>query len=215
VDAEQDMTETNTAGVADALPADGRNRRRAANRERIVHAFLELVRAGTPTPSAQAVAEQAGVSPRTVFRCFQDMESLYREIVVALHEEFLPRARLNLDTPDRRERLERLVANRAAMFEDMTPFREAAEIHRFRSPALAGDRAFLVAMERERLETALNPDGAMDPHTMEALCAVTCYDFWSRLRKDQALDPAAAAAVMRSAAMAVLAAGPDAGPVRA
>ncbi len=202
-------TEPSTAIAA----GDGRTRRRSASRARIVTAFLELIRSGVVAPSAQAVAERAKVSPRTVFRCFQDMESLNREVVIALRKEFLPRACLDLSTPDRRERLALLVKNRASMFEDMTPFRLAAEAHRHRSPVLSGDHAFLVAMERERLEVAVNPDGALDGLTIEGLSAVTCFDFWRRLRADQNLSLAEAATVMLAAALAILDAGPDAGPV--
>ncbi|WP_143023998.1 TetR/AcrR family transcriptional regulator [Maricaulis salignorans] len=176
-------------------------------------AFLELIRSGMVSPSAQAVAERAKVSPRTVFRCFQDMESLNREVVIALRDEFLPRATLDLSTPDRRERLIRLVRNRASMFEDMTPFRLAAEAYRHRSGVLAGDHAFLVAMERERLDAAVNPDRRLDAVTAEALSAVTCFDFWRRLRSDQNLPPEEAARVMLAAALAILDGGPDAGPV--
>lgn len=202
-----DDPQTTTSG-------DGRTRRREQNRARIVKAFLDLIRSGIVSPSAQAVAERADLSSRTVFRCFQDMESLNREIVIALREEFLPRAVLDLSTADRRERLARLVQNRASMFEDMTPFRLAAEAHRHHSEVLAGDHAFLVAMERERLETAVNPDQALDSLTAEGLSAVTCFDFWRRLRVDQDLSPAEAASVMLTAAIAILEAGPDAGPVR-
>ncbi|WP_417476846.1 TetR/AcrR family transcriptional regulator [Maricaulis sp.] len=204
---------TTTAGSSTAQSGDGRTRRRSENRDRIVTAFLELIRSGIVSPSAQAVAERAKVSPRTVFRCFQDMESLNREVVIALRDEFLPRAKLDLSTPDRRERLIRLVRNRASMFEDMTPFRLAAEAYRHRSGVLAGDHAFLVAMERERLDSAVNPDGLLDSVTAESLSAVTCFDFWRRLRSDQNLPPEEAARVMLAAALASFDAGPDAGPV--
>ncbi|WP_417469111.1 TetR/AcrR family transcriptional regulator [Maricaulis sp.] len=204
---------TATAPQPAGLSTDGRKRRRAASRARIVTALLELVRSGVVSPSAHAVAERAEVSPRTVFRCFQDMESLNREIIHALHREFLPRAQLDLSTPDRRERLRRVVGNRASMFEDMTPFRLAAEARRHGSPALQGDHAFLVAMERERLVAAVNPDNALDPQTFEALSATTCFDFWRRLRADQGLTPEPAAGVMLAAALAIFDAGPDAGPV--
>lgn len=198
----------------DASTGDGRTQRRSDSRARIVKAFLELIRSGTPSPSAQAVAERASVSSRTVFRCFQDMESLNREVVIALRDEFMPRAQLDLSTPDRRERLVRLVRNRVSMFEDMAPFRLAAEAYRHHSPALAGDHAFLVAMERERLEAAINPDAALGTVTIEGLSAVTCFDFWRRLRRDQKLAPDAAADVMMAAAFAILDAGPDAGPIK-
>lgn len=193
---------------------DGRAARRTASRAKIVRAFLDLVREGVVSPGAQAVAERARVSPRTVFRCFQDLETLYREIVVALREEFLPRARIDLDTPDRAERLDRLTANRAAMFADMEPFRRAAEAHRHLSDALAEDHAFLVMMERERLAAVIDPDKALAPDTFEALNAVTSFDFWRRLRLEQGLGTGPAARIMAAAARAVLAAGPDAGPVK-
>ena len=192
---------------------DGRNRRRSANRARIVEAFLHLIRAGSLSPSSQEVAEQANVSPRTVFRCFQDMETLYREISIAVQNEFLPRATLDLDTTDRRERLQRLLVNRANMFEDMKPFRLAAEVLRHLSPALNEDHAFLVMMEKERLATVINPDGAMDETVFQSLCAVTSFEFWKRLRIDQNLDCEMAAQVMMNSANAIFDTDLKAGPV--
>ncbi|WP_308911772.1 TetR/AcrR family transcriptional regulator [Pseudokordiimonas caeni] len=201
----------NTVDLADI--EDGRNRRRAANRDKIVTAFLTLVREGNPTPSAQAVAEHADVSPRTVFRCFQDMETLYREISVLLREEFLPRATLNLNTPDRRERLSRLVTNRAKLFEDMRPFRQAAEAQSHLSTTLATDKAFVTAIEKERLRQAVNPDGKMDKTLMDALTAATSFNYWLRLRAEQGLSPEEAAKAMSFAAFAIFDAGGDAGPI--
>jgi AcrR family transcriptional regulator len=49
---------------------DGRRKRADANRRRIALAMLELVRAGETKPSADQVAEAAGVGRRTVFRLF-------------------------------------------------------------------------------------------------------------------------------------------------
>jgi len=193
---------------------DGRNRRRTANRERIVEALLQLIRAGSLSPSSQEVAEKAKVSPRTVFRCFQDMETLYREISSALHKEFLPRASLDLDTPDRRLRLHRLLINRASMFEDMRPFRLAAEAHRHLSPALAQDHAFLAMMEKSRLVTVINPDSAMDETVFQGICAVTGFDFWRRLRIDQELDCAMATEVMTNSAFAIFDTDETAGPIK-
>lgn len=200
--------------MADGPVQDGRSARRSASREKIVTAFLALVREGVRDPGAHAVAERAGVSPRTVFRCFEDVETLYRELSTAAQREFLPRAVLDLNTTDRGERLTRLLKNRAAMFTDMEPFRFAAEQYRHKYQSLAEDDAFLVSAERERLRIVLNPDGAIARDVFEALAAVTCFDFWRRLRVQQGLTPQRAAEIMAVAARAVLAAAPDLGPVR-
>src|ERR1700723_3771814 len=69
---------------------DGRIVRGHNNRRRIVAAMLELVRAGAISPSAEDVAERAGVGLRTVFRHFDDMDSLYREMAEAMRNELEP-----------------------------------------------------------------------------------------------------------------------------
>ena len=74
----------NAAAVRTRVPPsvelDGRRRRGQDNKARIVAAMLEMVREGELAPSAEQVAARADVGLRTVFRHFQDMDSLYREI---------------------------------------------------------------------------------------------------------------------------------------
>jgi AcrR family transcriptional regulator len=199
--------------MADTQTVDGRRARRDANRDRIVEAFLELVRAGVSEPGAHTIAHKAGVSPRTVFRCFEDMEALYCELAAKVRDAFLPRARLDLNTSDRAERLERLLKNRIAIFADLEPFRFAAEPYRHRYAAVADEIALLVKTERERLSLVVDPDRALDLDLFDALNAVTSFDFWRRLRVEQGLSKARAGRTMAAAARAVLAAAPDPGPV--
>ncbi len=67
-----------SARVEGRTAEDGRRRRGLDNRGRIIAAMLEIIRRGE-TASAEQVAAQADVGLRTVFRHFQDMDSLYRE----------------------------------------------------------------------------------------------------------------------------------------
>ena len=69
---------------------DGRIRRGTENRKRIQLAFLELLRDGVHSPTAEQVAEKAGVGLRSVFRHFDDMEGLYREIGEAIGRMGVP-----------------------------------------------------------------------------------------------------------------------------
>src|SRR5947209_16703757 len=80
-----------TAGMTDASAAhpDGRRRRAQDSRARIVAAMLEIVHAGEVSPSAEQVAARADVGLRTVFRHFRDMDSLYREMTVAIEAELM------------------------------------------------------------------------------------------------------------------------------
>lgn len=76
-----DETRTDSA-AAIAEPAtrvaavDGRHKRSERSREAIVEALLSLLREGTPRPSSTAVADRAGVTQRTVFNHFSDMDAL-------------------------------------------------------------------------------------------------------------------------------------------
>ena len=60
--------------------ADGRHSRSIATRKRIVAGFIELIAEGSVSPTAEQVAQRAGIGLRTVFRHFDDMETLYREV---------------------------------------------------------------------------------------------------------------------------------------
>ncbi|HMC39894.1 MAG TPA: TetR family transcriptional regulator, partial [Acidimicrobiales bacterium] len=57
---------------------DGRVLRGEINRQAIVDAFLGLVAEDGAVPTAQAVAQRAGVAKRSVFHHFVDMAALMR-----------------------------------------------------------------------------------------------------------------------------------------
>ncbi|NND75683.1 MAG: TetR/AcrR family transcriptional regulator [Ilumatobacter sp.] len=56
--------------------ADGRSLRRLRNREHVLMTVLGLIRAGDSDPSVQAIADGAGVSLRSIFRYFDDLDNL-------------------------------------------------------------------------------------------------------------------------------------------
>ena len=102
---------------AESDVVDGRRRRGQDNRGRIVAAMMEIVHSGDIAPSAEQVAARADVGLRTVFRHFQDMDSLYRAIAVVVALE----ARAISDQPftsgDWRGRVFEQIARRALVYE--------------------------------------------------------------------------------------------------
>ncbi len=185
-----------TGVEARQVPAhpDGRRRRSADSRRRIVEAMLELVREGDLAPSADSVAARAGVGRRTVFRLFSDMEGIYREMNAILRDKVAPVRALPLagDTPE--ARLHALVERRIRFFEEVLPVTVAAAIHRHRSPVLQADHKAIQAELRGILAAVLGP--AVDPARFEALDAVLSIDLWRRLRHDQGLSPESATAIL-------------------
>lgn len=65
-----------SVSAATTISLDGRRERGARNKEAVVSALLELYSQGEVQPPAARIAEMAGVSERSVFRYFDDMEDL-------------------------------------------------------------------------------------------------------------------------------------------
>ncbi len=167
---------------------DGRRLRSAASRQRIVEAMRDLIREGVVAPRAEEVATRANVGLRTVFRHFDDMESLYREIGALAMMEAEPLLDLSEPTGTVEERLQQMLERRSRLFERIMPFRVAADANTHRSPYLIEDRNRMNAGLRELLRNALPADIRKDKTLVDALDALLSFDMWRRLRVDQRLS---------------------------
>lgn len=184
---------------------DGRVRRGVQNRDRIVDAVIELVRGGTPRPSADQIAAVAGTGSRTVFRQFSDMEGLFSAVQSRVQAEIVPLIDPAPIEGSARERARELVRRRAAVFERLSPFRLSGMPHRQASAVIRrGDRA-LDDYHRRQLTTTFAAELRRRPADLvEALDAVTSFEMWDRLRSGRHLARGRASEVMVSAVLAVL-----------
>lgn len=195
-----------TPPSADASP-DGRVRRGARNRERIVDAVIELIRSGNPRPSADEIAVASGTGARTVFRQFSDMEGLFAEVQSRLQQEILPLIDTRPIDGSVQERASTLVARRARAFEHMAPFRLSGMAHRRDSAVIRkGDRALDAWNRRQLQDTFAKELRSASADLVEALDAVTSFETWDRLRHAQRLSRARACEVMTRGVLALLAA---------
>lgn len=173
---------------------DGRVLRGERNRVAIVEALLSLLEEGGPKPSARAIAERAGVSLRSVFQHFDDMEALYAECV---RQQFAKVAPLLEQVPavgSVDERIAALVRQRAAMYERVAPIRRAAIAHASTSPALREGIERIAKAQRRQLQALLEDelDRADRREVLAALDAATSFECWEHLRHAQRLSTAAA-----------------------
>ncbi|MGQ0805351.1 MAG: TetR/AcrR family transcriptional regulator [Actinomycetota bacterium] len=190
------------AGVA----TDGRVLRGARNREAIVDALLALYRAGVLRPTAQQVAERAGVAPRSVYHHFADMEGLVAEVSARQGREFghLMEAP-DVDGPLER-RVDALVARRAELFEAVAPVRRAALLEAHRSPTVRRNLGALSRRLRAQLETLFAPElrGRTRAQMLDALDLLTSWEAWDRLRTQQGLDVTGARRVLATTVTTLL-----------
>ncbi|BCW87657.1 hypothetical protein sos41_07870 [Alphaproteobacteria bacterium SO-S41] len=182
-------------GETDA-PPDGRRQRGEENRRKIVAAFMDFVREGKIGPTAEEIAARADVGLRTVFRHFEDMEQLYREIANEIEGQVRPIIERPLTGTSWREKLDEVIRRRAELFERIMPFRVAADVHRHASPTITARQSDFVQLQRSYLLDVLPSAIAHDRLRLEALDLASSYEAWRRLRHEQQLSPADAEHVM-------------------
>lgn len=190
--------------MSQADQLDGRRQRADQSRRRIALAMLELARAGEVAPSADQVAEAAGVGRRTVFRLFNDMDGVYREMHAVMVERISPTFAAPFQATTWRAKVEELIERRARMFEDMRPIKTAADAHRYRSAFLREGHRRLTKLQRETLLAILPERVRDDEQLVHALDLSFSFEAWRRLRHEQRLPIKDAIEVWRRLARALI-----------
>lgn len=175
---------------------DGRHERSRSSRARIVKAMLDLVRDGDVQPSAAKVAEAAGVGLRTVFRHFDDMDSLYREMSEAVEAQVRPIMLQPFRTEHWRDRVRELAERRVEVFEAILPYRISASLKRFQSDFLMQDYRRMLQMERMPIEAVVPASVQADAVQINVLHLTLNFQCWRSLRHDHELAVADARVVM-------------------
>jgi AcrR family transcriptional regulator len=190
------MTETSTPPPSSPRP-DGRRLRTEDSRRRVVAALLKCVRDGDFDPSAEAVAHEAGVGLRTVFRLFKDKEGLIRQMSGLVRDQFADLAATPVQGDTWRERLDDIMNRRFVVFEHVMPYRRAGYAHAHHSAFVRGNNESIQQTLRSGLRGVVPEALRADPATFDALEMSLSIDTWIRLRIDQTLEPERAAAAVR------------------
>ena len=167
--------------------------------------MLEIIHAGDMAPSAEQVAQRADVGLRTVFRHFQDMDSLFREMSQVIMAELETVAATPFKSQAWEDRVVELVERRGWAFERVGPFLRASTQLRRRSKYMDVDHARLVKALREILRQQLPATVASDPFKLEVLDLLLSFEAWSRLRREQGLSPQRARETLEAAVRRILA----------
>ena len=189
---------------------DGRRLRRALNREAVVDALLDLYAEGDLRPGTDVIAERAGISPRSLFRYFEDTDDLADEAVRRQLGRAIPLVALDV-APDAPfdDRVHALVDQRFRLFDAVG---QAAHVTRLRAPfqprlaqTLAQSREFL----RGQMRTLFGPELAAlgDDRAESALAAADVlaqFEAYQLLTTDQGHSVAEAKSVVGRALSALL-----------
>ena len=187
-----------TVSMPDPAPTvDGRRARRNRSRDLAVDALLDLLGEGVLRPTAQQVAERSGVSLRSIFRIFDDVETLN----AAAAARQLSRIRhLFVDvmpTGTLPERVAQVVDINARLYESVAPIRRAALRAAPESPALQEQLARARGWVRSEVERVFAPELATAHRDITpAVELVLSFEAWDQLRSGQGVSLARATATV-------------------
>ncbi len=110
-------TADDTTNRIDIEHVDGRTLRRTRNRTAVIAALLDIIREGNLHPGASEIADRAGVSHRSIFRYFDDLDDLVRTSIDHAFVEAGPLAEVpEIGIGSLAERITAFVDARVALF---------------------------------------------------------------------------------------------------
>lgn len=200
---------TDTAAVDEPIdePIDGRTARAVRTKDAIVDATIGLIDEGDLRPTGPRIAERAGVSVRSIFQHFDDLEALFSAVGARVVQRIAALVRFIDPTDPLEQRIPAFVAQRCEVLEALTPVLRAALVHAAGSDVIRqqfddGHR-FLVAQVAEVFGPEL--DASSDPALLlDSLVVVVAWPAWDQLRAAQGRSPEEAQAVVGSLVRAVL-----------
>lgn len=187
---------------------DGRMQRSERTRALIVQAHVDLLREGVLKPTAALIADRAGVSRRTLWSNFRDMESLLNSTVDywfhlddELRTEIDPSAPLD-------ERIVNFCAERERRLVNIAPAARAAVLGEPDYAALRKSRTGHINRVRAdlgRVFAAELDEAPEDEVLLDALTAAVSWNAWSLMYDDHGYPAERCRRIMELAVRALLA----------
>lgn len=186
------------------VAGDGRTRRAERTREAIIDAHMALMLEGDLQPTARRVAERAGVSLRTLWGHFKDLEALFaaagQKTLRIQYADFHP---VPADQP-LADRIDQFCRQRAHMLEVIAGASRAAQIRLPYSKQLRINRAHHNERLRAELAELFADEIAGDDELLGALLVATTWPAWMGSRDDLGLSVEEATAAMHRTVTALL-----------
>jgi AcrR family transcriptional regulator len=205
------MATTKTVEAVEELEkVDGRRAVRERNRNAVVDALLDFYEEGIVNPSADEVVERSGVSRRSLFRYFDDLNDLCR---AAIARQTARASHLiaiqDIGAGSLADRITRLVTRRAGLFEVIAPAARVARLRTPFQPIVAEEVRNSRTVLRRQVEKHFAPelDGLEPGRRAETLAAadVLCsFESFDLLRQSQGFNSQQYQRAIRRALTALL-----------
>lgn len=179
------MTKDNKVRSLRKSLTDKRHDRAVQSRAQIVAAAMTLVAGGDYSPTANEIADAAGVSSRTLFRHFPDMDDLYRDMSAQIEAKVWPIVSKPLEASNWRDQLREMVDRRANVFEFLMPYRLATSLRRKDSDYLNRDWDRINQLDRLLVGEVVPPAVQENKVHHGAIIHILSFLSWQAMRQDQ------------------------------
>ena len=197
-------------GEQSSITTDGRSARAERTRQAVIEAHIALIRAGELKPTGAQIASRAGVSLRSLWGHFGDLETLFAatgaELLRRQDDAYEPiDPSLPLD-----ERIDAYCRQRAELLEFIAPFARSSEIRAPFSRELQRNRMRYLDRARYEIRALFaeqfeGVDDTVRLHIENLLSVSTTWPMWMSLRDVLRLSVPEAVEAMKRSVSALLA----------
>ena len=173
---------------------DGRSLRRERNRQDIVDALLGLIENGETEISAALIASKAGLSERSIFRYFDDVNDLYRSVCDLAFSKEIEYALIDdagvgsLDT-----KIENFVNQRVRIYTMNEKIAPAARSFAFKNPIIknqlvVGRKLLRTQIIKHFAEELSVFDKQQQQVAVAIIDSLTTFEYYDMMRSDQRMS---------------------------
>jgi TetR/AcrR family transcriptional regulator, regulator of autoinduction and epiphytic fitness len=181
---------------------DGRSLRRERNRQDIVDALLSLIENGETEISAALIASKAGLSERSIFRYFDDVNDLYRSVCDLAFSKEIEYALIDdagvgsLDT-----KIENFVNQRVRIYTMNEKIAPAARSFAFKNPIIknqlvVGRKLLRTQIMKHFAEELSVFDKQQQQVAVAIIDSLTTFEYYDMMRSDQKMSVQAIKSVL-------------------
>ena len=171
-----------------ASKPDGRRLRSNRSRQLIIESMLELIKQGNLVPTAQQVADHANVGIRSVFRHFEDMESIFETASELCHTEYRGLFIGGDRSGSLQERILHATECHANAYETMSNMILSGSARQWNSEVLQKSYIAYQHQLRRDLDEWLPELESLTERKRQAVDGIASFEMWHRLRNIQSLD---------------------------
>jgi len=170
------------------LKKDGRRLRSLASKNIIVDSLMKLIQKGILEPTAQQVADEAGIGIRTVFRQVQDKETLFSKMDEKIKSSYQEKIKKVVPKGNLPVRIKGLVELESLLFEDNLQFIRATLANKWKYKTLQKNYERNQRNIKTLLYNWLPEIKDLNKPTQILLTSLNSAGYWIELRENQILS---------------------------